>query len=140
LSAAAVVSGAAMLVKHTAIILPFVAVVYAVLWCLFRSAPGESAGQWIGARWKHAVVAPVIAFAALTFFSGGFSPLDPPHRISKAAAARAATQAAALAERATTRPELLDDLPDSAVVRGGWQTWPIPAGSYFRSLRTASHH
>lgn len=110
LSIAAAVSGAAMLVKHTAIIMPFVALGYAMLWCAFRRAPGESIVTWLRLRWVQAVAAVLIAFVALTIFSGGFVKVPKPEWVKHG-----------------TLAEKIYDTP-----------WP--GGRYVRSLGTAMYH
>lgn len=107
---AAVVSGAAMLIKHTAIILPAVALIYAALFCLFRRVAGESIARWLRTRWLHVVVAALVAFVSLTAFSGGFAKVP--------------------------RPDFVKDGSFAAKVYGA----PWPAGRYIRSLKTAMHH
>jgi Dolichyl-phosphate-mannose-protein mannosyltransferase len=107
---AAGVSGAAMLVKHTAIVLPFVAMCYAALWMFFRRGQSESVGTWWRTRWTHALAAPFIAFVALTIFSGGFAKVP--------------------------RPE---SIPAESTL-GRLFEKPLPAGLYFRSLQTAAFH
>lgn len=110
LSVAATVSGAAMLIKHTAIILPFVALTYAALWCLFRRERSERIFDWLRARWIHALAAILIAFLSLTLFSGGFVKIP--------------------------RPESTKDGSFAAKL----YDIPWPAGRYIRSLKTAMAH
>ena len=107
---AATVTGAAMLIKHTAIVLPFVAAIYAGLWMLFRREQGECIVNWLRARWQHALAAPLIAFLSLTVFSGGFVKVDPPSFVKPG----------------STLAKIYDK--------------PLPAGRYFRSLGTAMNH
>ena len=110
LTVAAATSGAAMLIKHTAIIMPAVALIYAILFCVCRRGEGQSIAGWIRTRWLHAVAAAVVAFASLTFFSGGFVKVRPPDSV-----------------KTGTLAAKIYDIP-----------WP--AGRYVRSLKTAMHH
>jgi hypothetical protein len=110
LSIAAAVSGATMLIKHTAVIMPFVALAYAVLWCVFRRDAGEPIIGWIRARWIHGVAAGLIAFVTLVIFSGGFV------KVPKPESAKDGTLAAKIYDT------------------------PWPGGRYIRSLQTAMYH
>ena len=71
---ASVVAPAAMLTKHTAIVVPLVAAIYAVLWW-FREPNDATRGRRFAV---HGGCAVVIAFVALTILSGGFHVISTP--------------------------------------------------------------
>lgn len=122
---AASVSGAAMLIKHTAIILPMVALSYAIAWWVMRWRSGKMSAnadaplttspepvtklQW-GRDLIHAVCAMLIAAVVLTYLSGGFVQIRRP-----------------------------DTVPADSLL-GKLFEYPLPAGYYIKSLQTAMHH
>lgn len=115
---AAGVSGAAMLVKHTAIIVPIVAMAYAIAWWTKRWREGRtpsgaedgSTAMRLRRDLLHAVCAVMIAMVTLTILSGGFVRVNRPESIPEASA--------------------LGRLFD----------YPLPAGYYIKSLQTAIFH
>lgn len=121
---ASTVSAAAMLIKHTAIIVPAVAMIYAAAWWIrhwreSRSTLSTPSGPLqrhpaFAPLFRrdaiHAVCAIAIAMIALTFLSGGFVKIP--------------------------RPDVF--AADSLI--GKLFNYPLPGGYYIKSLQTALFH
>lgn len=117
---AASVSGAAMLVKHTAIIMPLVALCYATAWWVYRwrihSRQRAEGAELAAPQLRplrdvvHALCAMLVAAVALTFLSGGFVEVRRP-----------------------------DSIPADSLL-GKLFEYRLPAGYYIKSLQTAAYH
>jgi hypothetical protein len=137
LAIAAATSGAAMLIKHTAIIMPAVALGYAILFCLYRRREGQSIGGWIRARWIHAIAAAVIAFVSINLLCGDFVKIPRPGWV------KPGTYVSKIFDIKwpggfveVPRPDSIK--PDSFLGKLYNHAWP--AGRYVRSLKTAMYH